>query len=308
MNPKVTAIIVTFNNENTLKEAIGSILNQTYQELELIVVNNGSTDNTPKVIASIKDPRLSLIDVKKNTGSPVAGRNMGIKAAKGELIGFCDDDDIWYPEKLEKLIDEYQKSKEKKKVGIVFSGTDIIDKDGKIIGTRNDSFDGFLPQSEAFHKMINGDFVAACSALFTKKAAEEAGPLNEKLVGVDEYDLWLRILKRYGILGVREPLCGWRKTATNMSENKKLQYLRTEKVLEEFKGPESESGKAKNKLRIFIAAVLEGDYKTAREYRKKISNTAITTKGKLLIITSKISFGLARVIFKLLESFGIISL
>lgn len=99
----ISVIIPTYNRANTIGRSIRSVLSQTYQDIELIVVDDCSTDNTYEVIRSIGDNRLSYVKLDKNSGACVA-RNKGIELAKGEYIAFQDSDDEWYPEKLEKQL------------------------------------------------------------------------------------------------------------------------------------------------------------------------------------------------------------
>ena len=101
INNKISVIIPTYNRGNIIINSIKSALNQTFKNLEIIVVDDGSTDNTKEKLAQIKDERLKYIKLEKNTGGSNA-RNIGIKNATGQFISFQDSDDILYPEKLEK--------------------------------------------------------------------------------------------------------------------------------------------------------------------------------------------------------------
>lgn len=109
MNNLVTVIIPTYNREKTIKRAISSVLNQTYKNIELIIVDDCSSDNTEKIIKTIKDERLKYYRLEKNNGACYA-RNYGIKLAKGKFIAFQDSDDEWLPNKLEKQLNNMRKS------------------------------------------------------------------------------------------------------------------------------------------------------------------------------------------------------
>ena len=102
-NSFISVIVPTYNRADLISETIESILNQTYKYFELIIVDDGSTDNTEEVIRKFKDSRIKYIKTD-NWGGPARPRNTGIKKTKGEYIAFCDDDDIWLPKKLEKQI------------------------------------------------------------------------------------------------------------------------------------------------------------------------------------------------------------
>ena len=109
-NPTVSIIIPTYNRAHLIGRAIQSVLNQTYQNFEIIVVDDGSTDNTEEMIKEFQkhDKRIKYIRHEKNRGG-AAARNTGIKVARGEYIAFQDSDDEWLPEKLEKQMDVFQR-------------------------------------------------------------------------------------------------------------------------------------------------------------------------------------------------------
>ncbi|HKK53946.1 MAG TPA: glycosyltransferase family A protein [Patescibacteria group bacterium] len=102
-NPKISVIIPTYNRANFLPRAIKSVLNQTFKDFELIIVDDGSTDNTKEVINNYlkNDDRIKYI-YQQNSGGPPKPKNTGIKIAKGEYIAFLDSDDEWFKDKLKK--------------------------------------------------------------------------------------------------------------------------------------------------------------------------------------------------------------
>ena len=101
--PLVSVIVSTHNRADLLCETLDSILSQTYENFELIVVDDGSTDNTEEVVKRHSAGRINYLKID-NWGGPARPRNIGIEKAKGKYIAFCDDDDIWLPKKLEKQI------------------------------------------------------------------------------------------------------------------------------------------------------------------------------------------------------------
>lgn len=104
----VSVIIPTYNREKTIERAINSVLKQTYENIEIIVVDDASTDNTESVVRTISDPRLKYIKVEKNRGACNA-RNVGIDNAKGEYIAFQDSDDVWHSDKISTQLDKMRK-------------------------------------------------------------------------------------------------------------------------------------------------------------------------------------------------------
>src|SRR4030043_1337098 len=102
--PTVSVIIPTYNRAHLVGRSIRSVLNQTYQDLEVIVVDDGSKDNTAEIVRGITDPRIVFLKHEKNRGVSAA-RNTGLKAARGKYIAFQDSDDEWLPQKLEKQLE-----------------------------------------------------------------------------------------------------------------------------------------------------------------------------------------------------------
>ena len=101
--PAVSVVLITYNRKPLLRETVASILNQTFSDFELIVVDNVSEDGTERFVRSLDDPRVRYIR-HPNGGVISINRNVGIRAARGDYIAFCDDDDLWVPDKLQRQI------------------------------------------------------------------------------------------------------------------------------------------------------------------------------------------------------------
>lgn len=128
LSPYVSVILPVYNCEKFIKETILSILNQTFSNFELIIVNDGSTDNTLQICNSFNDKRIKII-TQKNYGVSIA-RNNGINVSKGRYIAFIDSDDIWLPKKIEKQVFHLENCKE---VGISYCSSCFIDESGKLL-------------------------------------------------------------------------------------------------------------------------------------------------------------------------------
>ena len=127
--PTVSTIISAYNSMEFLPETLNSVFEQTYKDFEVIVVNDGSSDNIEQWAATISDPRFKLIS-QENRGVSEA-RNRGITESVGEFIAFLDSDDIWMPTKLEKQVNSF---KENSEAALVYTWTAIIDEQSKLIG------------------------------------------------------------------------------------------------------------------------------------------------------------------------------
>lgn len=113
-NPIVSVVIPVYNSQDYIKECLGSVLAQTYKRIEIIIVDDGSTDQTGIIINDLinKNKHISFIFVSQNNSGPSAARNKGIGYAQGDYIAFLDSDDQWYPSKLEKILAEFEKDNE----------------------------------------------------------------------------------------------------------------------------------------------------------------------------------------------------
>ncbi len=196
--PKVSVIIPCYNGAKWIRDTINSVLNQTYQEFELIIVDDGSTDNLKKIIENyLSDERVRYIQHKKNRGIPAA-RNTGIKTSKGKYIAFLDQDDVWLKTKLEKQVELFKKDKDKK-VGLIFTDVLYIGPDGKRFKVKwpNKSVLEELPRQtrkETLMELFKENFIATSSVVVRKKECfGKLGLLNEDLYSGDDYEFWLRV-------------------------------------------------------------------------------------------------------------------
>lgn len=206
----VSVITPAYNSAKFIAETIESVLAQTYPYWEMIITDDCSTDNTCEIIEGYaeKDPRIKLICLDKNSGAGVA-RNTSIKAAKGRFIAFCDSDDRWYPEKLERQI-VFMKEKD---CALSYTSYDVCDEDGKIFG-----FVECLPSLNNSKILRNNSIGCLTSIYDTEKIGKRYMPELRKR---QDWCLWMEIIaackKAYGI---QEPLALYRDRAKSISSNK----------------------------------------------------------------------------------------
>lgn len=196
----VSVIIPTHDRAHLIGPAIKSVLNQTYWDLEIVVVDDGSSDNTEEVVRSLKDERIRYIRHEKNKGA-TAARNTGIKAAKGEYIAFQDSDDEWLPEKLEKQMKVFENVP--LKVGVVYSGfLRIVNGKKEYI-----PYSWVIKKEGDIHKeLLKGSFITTPSIVVRKKCFEKAGMFDECLPRLQDWELVLRLSKYYDFKFIKEPL------------------------------------------------------------------------------------------------------
>jgi len=198
--PEVSVVIPTYNRAELLKRAIRTVLNQTYQDFELIVVDDGSTDNTEEVVRSFNDNKVIYIKHERNRGAPAA-RNTGIRAARGEYVAFQDSDDEWLPEKLEKQIEVFKTAS--LEVGVVYTGFWRIEGDKRTFVPSSD----ITPKEDAIHDaLLKSNFIGIPNTLVKKECFEKAGMFDEKLPMLEDWELWIRISKYYCFKYIDEAL------------------------------------------------------------------------------------------------------
>ncbi len=201
-NPEISVIIPTYNRALILEETIQSVLRQTYKELELIIIDDGSTDNTRQLIERLTDKRIIYL-YQENRGLPTA-RNKGIENAKGKYIAFLDSDDIWLPTKIEKQLGVFKKSKFNP--GVVYCGVEYIDENGKEIREKKlPAYRGniFLYLLGARRNVVLG---AGSTILVRRECFKECGLLDESLPYRVDLELLIRISQKFSFDYVSEPL------------------------------------------------------------------------------------------------------
>ena len=190
-NPTVSIIIATYNRAHYIGRAIQSVLNQTYQDFEVIIVNDASTDDTEEVVKSFNDERLRYIQLSKNSGGAPVPRNAGIRAARGEYIAFLDDDDEWLPEKLEKQVNKFKSVSSD--VGVVYHGYVYVNEQ-----TGEKLFE-VIPdkKGDVFELLLEKGIVGDTTPLVRKECFKRVGLYDTEFLGTYDRDMWLRVAKCY---------------------------------------------------------------------------------------------------------------
>jgi glycosyltransferase involved in cell wall biosynthesis len=198
--PKVSVILPTHNRAEFLRTAIGSVLKQTFQDLELLVVDDNSTDHTRAVVSSFHPDAVRYIRHDQTRGG-AAARNTGIRCATAEFVAFLDDDDEWLPEKLATQLAVLETSPQP--VGGIYSGYLIVDRaSGQVINQKVADKRGDLS-----HALLLNNCVGGTSSVGLKKAClEEVGLFDERLPSFQDYDLWIRFAKAFHFECINQPL------------------------------------------------------------------------------------------------------
>lgn len=218
--PKISVIIPAYNSEKTIKETIQSVINQTFADFEIIVINDGSNDSTLEVLSSIKEPRLKVFSY---TNSGVSeSRNRGIAEAKGEYISFIDADDMWTDNKLEEQLKALQSNSG---ASVAYSWTNFINENGNFLR----SGCHINANGDVFLQLLRINFIQSGSNLLIKtEALATVGNFDKSLDGVEDWDMGLRLAESYQFVCVPLPQILYRvsSSSTSISSN----VLQMEKV------------------------------------------------------------------------------
>jgi glycosyltransferase involved in cell wall biosynthesis len=219
--PLVSVIIPAYNAEAFISETLKSVLAQTYQNIEVLVVDDGSQDRTSEIVESFaaNDSRIKLL--RQSNQGATAARNLAIEKSKGEFIAPIDADDIWYPQNLEKQVQCIIQADSS--VGLVYAWSAHIDEKGLRMGNgRTSTLEG-----DVYLSLIQDNFVGNGSTpLIRRDCFDKVGGYNYKLKeenaeGCADWDLYLRIAECYEFRVVPEFLVGYRQLGSSMSSNYK---------------------------------------------------------------------------------------
>lgn len=229
--PKVSVIIPTYNFGRFVAAAVESALNQTFTDLEVIVVDDGSTDDTREVLRPFGE-RISYL-YQENQGV-CAARNRGIREARGEFVAFLDSDDEWLPHKLARQVPVLEAARE---VGLVHSNALIVDEEGETRVAFEGVDEEVLSRGLARH-LLFGNCVICPTVVVRRRCLERVGPFDASLPGCEDWDMWHRIARVSEVAYIGEPLAKYRRHALSASEDADHMLEISLKVLEKiFGGP-----------------------------------------------------------------------
>lgn len=257
MNPEVSVILPVFNAEKYVGEAIRSILNQTFPNFELLIINDGSRDSSQKVIDSFSDPRIIKIQ-QENIGL-AATLNKGMALCRSPLIARQDNDDISHPQRLQLQFTEMQK-----RPGLALLGTcaTIVNESNKETGREH-----LHPAEDAilkFRLLFRNPFVHS-TVMFRKEVAEHVGGYDYDLRTFEDFNLWSKISRVAEVANLPQRLLRYREVSTGMSKQTKdyverVRWQATENLLELDSSLSAEEGQR-------IADMVNGFFLQHEDYR-----------------------------------------
>ena len=218
----VSVVIPAFNSIY-VRDAILSILNQTHRDLDVIVVDDGSPGNAIEhICAEFPDVRY----IRQANAGPSAGRNRGIREAKGDWIAFLDDDDTWLPHKIEKQLQLIGESAMKDRIGLVYTGQYLFQDDAEF-GSKVDEANGMI-----YSYLLFGNFIGTCSSvMIPRHVFEKVGYYDESLICSQDFELYLRIAREFEVHSVSEPLIRYRTRPDQISKDPTLNNADDKEIL-----------------------------------------------------------------------------
>jgi len=211
--PKVSVIIPTYNRSNFLRAAVQSVLNQTFTDFDIVIVDDASEDDTQAVVASFSDDRIKCIRHPSNR-QIAATRNTGMVNSGGEYIAFLDDDDQWLPEKLAKQVAILDGSASS--VGAVYTAFDQVDVATKdVLRTIRPGKRGHI-----LHELCIRNWIGTASTVcLRRRCLDEVGLFDESVAFGEEYDMWIRLAHRFDFRYIDEVLVKYGVHGERLSTN-----------------------------------------------------------------------------------------
>lgn len=211
IKPVISVVMPVFNGETYLGEAIESVLIQTFTDFEFIIIDDGSTDNSAKILSSYSDKRIRIITNYNNRGCPNS-LNLGLEASKGKYIARMDADDISLPQRFEKQVELLDRNNN---VGLLGSSCYFIDESGHELGT-----------SKVYNGKCSVHFMCHGSVLIRKSCLDKVGSYRAIIKYAEDCDLWLRLSEICDVANISEPLYRLRVHQQSLSSlNRKEQDL-----------------------------------------------------------------------------------
>jgi glycosyltransferase involved in cell wall biosynthesis len=226
MQPQLVSVVIpAYNAQQFVGQAIDSVLAQTYRQFEIIVVDDGSIDDTRLIVQQFGSAVRYIYQPNRGLS---AARNTAIRNARAEIIALLDADDLWEPEFLTKMVAQLDRHPE---AAAVYCGFRYIDAHGEVKGEPSLKI---APPNRFYETLIcKGNWLVPCAVIFRKRLAEEAGLFDESLRASEDADLWTRLSALYPFVGVPEGLAMYRRHDSNMTKDPErmvnANYQRTEK-------------------------------------------------------------------------------
>lgn len=213
--PIISIVMPAYNGEDFIGVAVASVLRQTYPQFELVVVDDASTDRTAAMVTGFNDPRIRFIRNEHNIGL-VANLNKGIRASRGELVCWLNQDDFFYDAKLARQLEVFDSNAA---IGACFCQKDDVDLNGRLQQRFNPS-DIRISEEDHLVQLFGGCYLAAPSVMMRREVFDVLGGFDPQYSIAFDYDMWFRLKKQYNFTVIYESLMAFRHHAGNLSAEK----------------------------------------------------------------------------------------
>lgn len=278
--PKVSVIVPSYNRADYIKETIDSILAQSYTDFELIFIDDGSTDNTEKIVNEYCDKDSRVKYFKQKNSERAVARSHGLRLALGDYLCLVDSDDTWYPEKLAKQVKVLDENPD---VVLCYASVNRIDFSSNRVKASSRQHQGF--SGDIFEELLKRNFIPSVTPMFRKAAFNKVGDQVTEFIPYEDWDFWLRLSKQGKFHHIKEALGDYRLHPGQSVQNVKAEKIEevTFKVLDANTKETNES--AKNEayslafLRVAYWYIVAGKVSIGREKLRK--SWANSSKRKL---------------------------
>lgn len=260
--PTVSVIVPTYNRPDRLREALESVLAQTFQDFEVIVVNDGTVDVTAVLAGLAHGGRITCIQHDRNRGL-AAARNTGLRLARGTYIAYLDDDDRYYPDHLAVLIHALRQGTFKVAYTDAWRAIEVIDGNRRVVTGRD------LPYSYDFNaaKLLVTNYFPVLCVMHKRACLDEIGMFDETLYAHEDWDLWIRMATAFPFLHIKQTTAefSWRTDGSSMTSGTKDTYLRTTEIIYRKYRPHAER----------LIGVLEAQQTELADRQRKLKSKAL---------------------------------
>ena len=220
---QVSVVIPTYNRAAFIAEAVRSVREQRFQDFEILVVDDGSTDETAQIVQAVGDPRVRYL--YQNNRGVAAALNTGWRAARGEFVARLDSDDRWLPTLLQELVAALDADPT---LGVAYARAQGMDADGNLLPQLLGARERFA--GETLKSLVYGDFICPMAVVIRRAALEAVSGYDESLIANEDWDVWIRIAQTYGIGYVPRVLAHYRFHAQNLTRS---DSVRMERVMQD---------------------------------------------------------------------------
>jgi len=271
---RVSVVLPTYNRADVLRRSIESVLGQTFEAFELIIIDDASTDETKPVVEEFDDDRIQYVKHDENRGS-AAARNTGIQQAEANIIAFQDSDDVWDERKLEKQVDRFDETADT--AGVVYTGLDrkIENFHTKIPGPNVDSKGGDIQE-----EILRFNFISTQTAAVQASCFDHVGTFDEALPPLEDWELWIRMSEYYEFEHVDEPLVTAYLREDSISNDTDALVRARERIVEKHRDRFDAETLARQLFWVGHGAVKTGDTRKGRTYLRR----AVETDSRLLYL------------------------